>query len=288
MEVQMNEFFSAPLIMFTTIVVGVTIGVFAGGFLLQKWMRKWLLSQSALVNQNIENWNNNFKPIEGHVQNLNKTRDDFTTTQERYEQLAEDFRGHEGKIREHMSKADTMFREHQFRLDEKENEESTAAKDMKDQLQQLRQFSTDVTNHHKYNSLVEKLPALKSEKFEQISDDFFEINLQLQNFKRGLSPEEQDALLDQSKEFGDLIAAMIECISQVFMAECTKAIDPSRTQQMDEKLEEISQKFTEKTDKFVEQMATAQNQLQSYHAERLRQQAQREEYSQYRGQSRSR
>lgn len=283
----MNDFFSNPLIMFTTIVVAVTIGVVAGGFLLKKWMNKWMLSQSVLVNTNIKNWNDNLKPIVSHVENLNLTCDDFNKTEKRYEQLANNFQDHEGKIKEQISRANTMFREYQFQLDEKEDEESSAAKDIKNQVQQLRQFSTDVINHHKYNSLVKKFPVLQSEDFEKISDKFFEINVQLESFKQGLTPEEQDALLEQWKEFGDLIAAMIECIAQVFMAECTKAIDPSLTQQMDRKLEEISQEFTEKTDTFVEGMATAQNQLQDYHTERLRQEAQQEEeYSQRRGQSR--
>jgi len=234
----MNEFFSDPLTMFvlilcSTLFVGVTIGVIAGYILSKRRMKKWLASQSTLVNQNIATWYEKLKPIEGHVNDLNQTKDDFSTTQERYEQLEKSFQNHEGKIGQHMSTANDMFRKYQLCLDKKDQDERSDATDMKNQLQQLRQFASDVTNHHKYNSLVEKLPVLESEKFEEISDDFFEINLQLQNFKRGLSPEEQDALLEQWKEFGDLIAAMIECISQVFMAECTKAIDPSRAQQMD-------------------------------------------------------
>lgn len=268
----MNEFFSDPLTMFvlilcSTLFVGVTIGVIAGYILSKRRMKKWLASQSTLVNQNIATWYEKLKPIEGHVNDLNQTKDDFSTTQERYEQLEKSFQNHEGKIGQHMSTANNMFREYQLRLDEKEDEESAAAKEMKDQLQQLRQFASDGRNHHKYNSLVQQLPALKSEIFEKMAHDFYEKNLQFERFKQGLDQEKEDALLKHWENFGELIAAMIRCIAQVFVAECTKAIDPSRTQQMDKKLEEISQEFTEKTEKFVEEMAAAQKQLQDYSAE---------------------
>lgn len=284
----MNELFSNPFYMFATIVVAVTIGVFAGGVFLKKWMRRWMLSQSILVNNNIAKWSLKLKPLEGHVKNLKQTSDDFLTTQKRYEQLADDFRGHATGMKNHLSRADAILNTYQRELHKKYQDEKLDATDIKNQLQQLRQFTADVTNHHKYNSLVEKLPALKSKRFEEISDDFFEINAQLENFKKGLSPEEHNALMEQWNVFGELLAAMIECITKMFSAECTKAIDPSRTQQMDKKLEEVSQEFTEKTDNFVDQMATAQNELQNYRAERLRQQEQQQEYSQYRGQSRSR
>lgn len=289
----MNEFLSNPLSMFLlilclTIFIGVTIGVVAGYILSKRRMQKWLSEQSVFVNDNVEKWNKELKPIENHVADLKQTSDDLVTTKERYIQLADDFRTHDTGMKNHLSRADAILDAYQRELYKKDQDGRFDATDTKNQLQQLRQFTSDVTNHYKYNSLIEKFPVLESEDFEIISDKLFEENEKLENFKKGLSPEEHNALMEQWKVFGELLAAMIKCITEMFFAACTKAIDPSCTQQMDKKLQDASQEFTEKTDNFVDQMATAQNELQNYRAEKLKQQEQQQEYSQYRGQSRSR